>query len=76
MIRLVLFILAGIFALAAGGKLWLVATDPFADIKLGFPLPIIWLTIAAEFALVYLNARAISPPPAVFLSCHWLGWPM
>ena len=75
MIRLVLFILAGIFALAAGGKLWLVATDPFADIKLGFPLPIICLTIAAEFALVYLNLKAILRPPRSLprLPLAWLA---
>lgn len=75
MIRIVLIILTAIFALAAGGKLWLVATDPFADIKLGFPLAVMWLAIVVEFGLSYLTLRAILPPPAVFLFCHWRGWP-
>ncbi len=63
MIRIVLFILTVIFALAAGGKLWLLATDPFADIKLGYSLAVLWLAIAVEFGLVYSNLRAIMPSP-------------
>ncbi len=39
-------------------KLWMLLTDPFADIKIGFPTLIIWFSVGVEFWVAYQNFRS------------------
>ena len=50
--KIVLALLAGLFALTAGLKLHLLLTSPFADIVTATPLPILWLALFAEVIVI------------------------
>lgn len=54
----ILFSLIGILLSATAiAKLWMLLTDSFADIRVGLPKEILWLSVAFEFWLAYENFR-------------------
>jgi len=55
MSRIVLAVIGTILILSAGAKLWLLVSDPFADLKTGYPLLVLWLAVAAEASVGLLG---------------------
>ena len=53
--RFFFFLIGMLFFVTASLKCWLLLTDPFADIKGGFPTAILWLMVVCEFALAFWN---------------------
>ena len=52
------FCLVGLLlTVTAIAKLWMLLTDSFADIRVGLPKEILWLSVAFEFWLAYENFR-------------------
>jgi len=51
----VVFILIGLLlSVTASLKLWMLLTDPFVDLKTGFPIPVFWLAFIAESTTVLI----------------------
>ncbi len=42
-------------------KLWMLLTDPFADIRTGFPIWLTWLSVLIEIALAWFLATSFRP---------------
>lgn len=53
-VRYVSYLLAALLAVTTALKLHLLLTDPFADIKAGTSLPLLWLAVLVEFAAAWL----------------------
>ncbi len=79
------FLLIGLLlATTAIAKLWMLLTDSFADIRVGIPGEILWLSVAFEIWLAYENFRirercvlalintVVSTSFAIFASVRWL----
>jgi hypothetical protein len=55
--RLVFYAIGVLLTFTALAKLWMICTDPFADIRVGLNSEIIWLSIVFELWLAYMNFR-------------------
>jgi hypothetical protein len=79
------FCLIGLLLTATAiAKLWMLLTDSFADLRVGLPKEILWLSVAFEFWLAFENFRvreqrvlalvntAVFGCFAVFASVRWL----
>ena len=58
MTRVVFFLIGLLLSVTATLKLWMLMTDPFADIRVAIPAPVIWVSVLIETILVYLFSRA------------------
>ena len=55
--QFVLRLIAILLTVTAVAKLWMLLTDPFADVRVGLPKEILWLSVAFELWLAYENIR-------------------
>ena len=55
--RIVFLLIAALLLFTAVAKLWMLLTDPFADVRVGIPKGILWFSVLFEFALAFLNLR-------------------
>ncbi len=55
--RVPYFAIALLLTATAIAKLWMLLTDPFADVRVGLPREILWLSVAFEFWLAFENFR-------------------
>ena len=46
-----------LLSVTAAAKLHLLLTDPFADLRAGLTVPVIWLAVVLELALAWMNFR-------------------
>lgn len=53
--RLLLCLIGSLLLVTAIAKAWLLTNDPFADVRVGLAKEILWLAVAVEFFLVYVN---------------------
>lgn len=78
------YLIALLLAATAIAKLWMLLTDSFADIRVGIPKEILWLSVAFELWLAYENFRVrdrqvlavmntvVFGSFAIFASIRWL----
>ena len=57
LVRVLNLTIACLLTISSLSKLWVVVSDPFADLTLGFPVPVIWMVIVIELFVVYENVR-------------------
>jgi hypothetical protein len=57
-IRITSLLIGLLLSVTAIAKLWMLLTDPFADIRVGLPKSILWISVALELALAWFNFRA------------------
>jgi len=50
-------LIGGLLLFTALAKLWMLATDSFADVRVGISKEILWFSVLLEFGLAYLNFR-------------------
>ena len=55
--RLPFYLIGSLLAATALAKLWMLLTDSFADIRVGIPREILWLSVALEFWVAFENFR-------------------
>jgi hypothetical protein len=55
--RIVFTLIACLLLFTAVAKLWMLLTDPFADVRVGIFIEILWFSVLFEFALAFLNLR-------------------
>jgi len=67
MARVVFFLIGCLLAVTAVLKLWMLLTDPFADVHVGLQKEILWLNVAFEFGLAWLNFRSTDHDVVVFV---------
>jgi hypothetical protein len=56
-LRIPFYLIGLLLTATASAKLWMLLTDSFADIRVGLPKEILWLSVAFEFWLAYENVR-------------------
>ena len=83
-INLPFYLIALLLATTAIAKLWMLLADPFADIRVGIPKEILWLSVALELWLAFENFRirdrrvlafvntVVFGSFAIFASIRWL----
>lgn len=83
-IQITLFLIGLLLSEMAIAKLWMLVTDPFADIRVGLPKSILWISVAFDFALAWINFSAkdhrllilvnlaVFAAFAVFSSIRWM----
>ncbi len=64
MARIVFFLIGCLLAFTATAKLWMLMTDPFADVRLILSREVLWVVVIFELSLAYANF--------VFGSRKWL----
>ena len=57
MARVVFFLIGCLLTVTAVLKLWLLITDPFADVRVGLPKEMLWISVGFEVWLAYINFR-------------------
>lgn len=55
--KLVFRLIAILLTVTALAKLWMLLNDPFADVRVGLPKEILWLSVAFELWLAFENFR-------------------
>ncbi len=55
--RLPFYLIASLLSAPAMAKVWMLLTDPFADIRAGIPKEILWGTVVFELWLAFENLR-------------------
>ena len=82
--RIAFNLIAILLTSTALAKLWMLMTDPFADIRVGIPREILWLSVAFELWLAFENFRirdhrvltlvdtAVFSVFALFATTRWL----
>lgn len=53
--RLPFYLIGTLLLVTAIAKLWLLLTDPFAEVRIGLSKEILWLAVCFELFLVYVN---------------------
>ncbi len=54
-VRVLFNAIAALLIFTALAKLWLLLTDPFADIKVGMPVSLLWATVVLEISVATLT---------------------
>jgi len=57
MARVVFFLIGLLLSVTAILKLWMLITDPFADLHAGFPISVLWLGVLIEGILIFVILR-------------------
>jgi hypothetical protein len=53
--RITFYLIGGLLTATALAKLWMLLTDSFADVRVGIPKEILWLSVAFELWLAWQN---------------------
>ena len=82
--RVVFYLIAVLLTATALAKLWMLVTDSFADVRVGIPREILWLSVGFELWLAFENFRVrdhrvlalintvVFSAFAIFASIRWL----
>jgi hypothetical protein len=55
--RIVFYLIGSLLVATALAKSWMLLTDSFADVRVGIPKEILWLSVAVELGLAWQNFR-------------------
>ncbi len=71
--RIPFYLIASLLSATAMAKVWMLLTDPFADIRVGIPHEVLWITVVLELCLAFENWRIRDIRAMAFLNSIVFG---